>query len=86
MVQTAEGALNEVHGILQRMRELTVQAGNDTVSTNDRTAIGEEMLTLKSEIDNIASRATFNGLSLLTGPLSHLRRTWRTRRRSSVWR
>ncbi len=70
MVQTAEGALNEVHGILQRMRELTVQAGNTTVSTNDRIAIGEEMLTLKSEIDNIASRTTFNGLSLLTGALS----------------
>ncbi len=70
MVQTAEGALNAVHGILQRMRELTVQAGNDTLSTSDRTAIGEEMLTLKSEIDNIASRTTFNGLALLTGALS----------------
>ncbi len=70
MVQTAEGALNEVHGILQRMRELTVQAGNTTVSANDRTAIGEEMLTLKAEIDNIASRTQFNGLSLLTGALS----------------
>ena len=70
MVQIAEGALNEVHGILQRMRELTVQAGNGTVSANDRVAIGEEMLTLKNEIDNIASRTTFNGLSLLTGSLS----------------
>ncbi len=70
MVQIAEGALNEVHNILQRMRELTVQAGNDTLSTSDRTAIGEEMLTLRSEIDNIASRTTFNGLALLTGALS----------------
>ena len=70
MVQTAEGALNAVHGILQRMRELTVQAGNDTLSGSDRTAIGEEMLTLKTEVDNIASRTTFNGLSLLTGALS----------------
>jgi flagellin len=70
MVQIAEGALNEVHGILQRMRELTVQAGNSTVSGNDRISIGEEMLTLKNEIDNIASRTTFNGLSLLTGSLS----------------
>ena len=70
MVQTAEGALNEVHGILQRMRELTVQAGNTTVSASDRTMIGEELLTLKAEIDNIASRTTFNGLSLLTGTLS----------------
>ena len=70
MVQTVEGALNEVHGILQRMRELTVQAGNTTVSANDRAAMSEELLTLKSEIDNIASRTTFNGLSLLTGALS----------------
>ncbi len=70
MVQTAEGALNEVHGILQRMRELTVQAGNETLSSSDRTAVGEELLTLKNEIDNIASRTKFNGLSLLTGSLS----------------
>ena len=70
MVQTAEGALNEVHGILQRMRELTVQAGNETLSNNDRDAIGVEMFTLRSEIDNIASRTKFNGLALLTGSLS----------------
>ena len=70
MVQIAEGALSEVHGILQRMRELTVQAGNDTLSSSDRTAIGEEMLTLKAEVDNIAARTTFNGLNLLTGDLS----------------
>ena len=70
MIQTAEGALNEVHGILQRMRELTVQAGNETLSNSDRTAVGEELLTLKNEIDNIASRTKFNGLSLLTGALS----------------
>ena len=70
MVQTAEGALNEVHGILQRMRELTVQAGNETLSTNDRDAVGAEMFTLRTEIDNIATRTKFNGLSLLTGSLS----------------
>ena len=70
MVQTAEGALNEAHGILQRMRELTVQAGNETLSNNDRDAIGVEMFTLRTEIDNIASRTKFNGLSLLTGSLS----------------
>lgn len=70
MIQTAEGALNEVHGILQRMRELSVQAGNSTLSSSDRLAIGDEMLTLKTEIDNIASRTKFNGLSLLTGALS----------------
>ena len=70
MVQMGEGALNEVHGILQRMRELTVQAGNETLSNNDRDAIGVEMFTLRTEIDNIASRTKFNGLSLLTGSLS----------------
>ena len=70
MVQMGEGALNEVHGILQRMRELTVQAGNETLSTNDRNAIGAEMFTLRTEIDNIATRTKFNGLSLLTGSLS----------------
>ena len=70
MVQMGEGALNEVHGILQRMRELTVQAGNETLSTKDRDAIGAEMFTLRTEVDNIASRTKFNGLSLLTGSLS----------------
>lgn len=70
MLQTAEGALNEVHGILQRMRELSVQAGNSTLSSADRSAIGEEMLTLRNEIDNIAGRTKYNGLSLLTGALS----------------
>jgi len=70
MIQTAEGALNEVHGILQRMRELSVQSGNSTLSAADRTAVGEELLTLKTEIDNIASRTKFNGLNLLTGDLS----------------
>ncbi|MEI6665735.1 MAG: flagellin [Chloroflexota bacterium] len=70
MLQTAEGALNEVTSMLQRMRELSVQAGNSTLGASDRTAIGEEMLTLKNEIDNTASRTKFNGLALLTGALS----------------
>lgn len=70
MLQTAEGALNKVHGVLQRMRELSVQAGNSTLSASDRTAIGEEVLTFKTEINNIAARTKFNGLSLLTGGLS----------------
>src|SRR3990170_6569127 len=50
MVQTAEGALNETHSILQRMRELTVQAGNTTLSTSDRQAIGDELLALRNEV------------------------------------
>ena len=70
MLQTAEGAMTEVHALLQRMRELTVQAANSTLSTEDRTAIGTEVQALKNEIDNIANRVTFNGLSLLTGTLA----------------
>jgi flagellin len=70
MIQTAEGALSETHAILQRMRELTVQASSTTLSTADREAIGEELLTLRTEIDNIATRSRFNGLNLLTGALS----------------
>ncbi len=72
MIQTAEGAMSEVHELLQRMRELAVQAGNSTLSTQDRTAIGAEIQSLKTEIDNIANRVTFNGLSLLTGSLATL--------------
>jgi len=70
MLQTAEGALGEVHSILQRVRELAVQAGNTTLSASDRQAIGEEMLALRSELDNIANRTRFNGQQLLTGALA----------------
>ncbi|MDA0351570.1 MAG: flagellin [Chloroflexi bacterium] len=70
MIQTAEGALNETHAILQRMRELTVQAGSTILSVSDRESVGEELLTLRNELDNIASRSRFNGLNLLTGSLS----------------
>ncbi|MCK9486272.1 MAG: flagellin [Dehalococcoidia bacterium] len=70
MLQTAEGALGEVHSILQRIRELAVQAGNTTLSASDRQAIGEEMLALRSELDNIANRTRFNGQQLLTGALA----------------
>ncbi|MDA0271033.1 MAG: flagellin [Chloroflexi bacterium] len=70
MLQTAEGALDEVHSILQRVRELSVQAGNSTLSSSDRQAIGEEMVALRAEVDNIGTRTRFNGLSLLNGSLS----------------
>jgi len=70
MLQTAEGALGEVHNILQRVRELAIQAGNTTLSSSDRAAIGEEMLALRSEIDNISNRTRFNGQQLLTGALA----------------
>ena len=58
-----------MHALLQRMRELTVQAGSTHLSMEDRSAIGEELLTLRNEIDNITTRARFNGLAFLTGAL-----------------
>jgi flagellin len=70
MIQTAEGALNEVHSMLQRMRELAVQASNDTLSANDRTAINTELQQLKSEVNGISTRTKFNGKDLLTGSLA----------------
>ena len=70
MIQTAEGAMDEVHGILQRMRELGVQAANDTYDSAARTSIGTELVQLRSEIDRIANATQFNGQSLLTGSLT----------------
>ncbi|MBT2757199.1 flagellin [Mesobacillus foraminis] len=70
MIQTAEGALNETHSILQRMRELSVQASTDTNNTDDREAIGEELLQLKEEVDRISKTTAFNGKKLLNGDLS----------------
>ena len=68
LIQTAEGALTETHAILQRMRELTVQAGNTgTQQTEDLTAIKDEMDALIEEIDGISNRTEFNGKKLLTG-------------------
>ncbi len=69
MIQTAEGALNEVHSMLQRMRELAVQAANDTLSTEDRAAINRELQSLQTEVDAIVGRTTFNGKQLLNGSL-----------------
>ncbi len=70
MIQTGEGALNEVHTILQRMRELSVQASNDTLSTDDRKAVGDELVALKAEIDRVSTTTKFNGKALLSGALS----------------
>ncbi len=67
LIQTAEGALNEVQSVLQRMRELTVQASNDTNVTADREAIAKEVSALTSEIDRIASQTEFNTMKLLSG-------------------
>lgn len=67
LIQTAEGAMNEVHSILQRMRELTVQAANDTNVTADRTAIAAEQSQLQQEITRIGSQTEFNTMKLLDG-------------------
>ncbi|SHH27304.1 flagellin [Thermosyntropha lipolytica DSM 11003] len=67
LIQTAEGALNEVHAILQRMRELAVQAANDTNTTVDRGEIQKEINQLTSEIDRIANTTEFNTQKLLDG-------------------
>ena len=66
-VQTAEGALDEVHSMLQRMRELTVQAGNDTNQAEDRKAIQAEIKQLSNEIDDISTKTEFNKQKLLDG-------------------
>jgi flagellin len=65
LVQTAEGALDEVHSIIQRVRELAVQFQNGTMSTADRAAIVAEVTQLSQEVGRIASTTTFNGISLL---------------------
>jgi flagellin len=67
LIQTAEGALSEIHSVLQRMRELTVQASNDTNVSADRKAIALEVAALASEIDRIASQTQFNTMNLLNG-------------------
>ncbi|MGG0409474.1 flagellin [Peribacillus simplex] len=67
MIQTAEGALNETHDILQRMRELAVQAGNDTNTDSDRGEIQKEVNQLTSEINRIGNTTEFNTKKLLNG-------------------
>ena len=66
-VQTAEGALNEVHDMLQRMNELAVKAANGTNQTEDRKYINLEVAALKSEIDRVSETTTFNERKLLDG-------------------
>ena len=71
LIQTAEGALGEIHSVIQRMRELVVQASNDTNVSADRTAIGLELQALSSEIYRIASQTEFNTMKLLSGGFSN---------------
>ncbi len=72
LIQTAEGALGEVHGILQRMRELAVQAANGIYTASDRQAIQLEVSQLTDEINRIASTTEFNTKTLLDGSLGAL--------------
>ena len=67
LIQTAEGALNETHSILQRMNELAVQGANDTNQSIDRDAINQELDALVSEIDRISETTQFNKQGLLDG-------------------
>ena len=67
LLQTAEGALNETHSLLGRMRELAVQSANDTLSNSDRLHIQDEVNALLSEVDRIANSTQFNKINLLNG-------------------
>jgi len=69
-VQTAEGALAEVHDMLQRMNTLAIQASNDTMTSADRGYLDSEVQALKSEINRVASTTTFNEQNLLDGSFS----------------
>ena len=71
LIQTAEGALGEIHSVIQRMRELTVEASNDTNVSADRKAIALELAALSSEIDRIASQTEFNTMKLLDGSFTN---------------
>lgn len=70
LVQTAEGALNEVHSMLQRMSELAVQASNGTNASQDRTALDNEVQQLKTEIERVGTTTQFNKMDILTGEFS----------------
>ena len=75
LIQTADGALGEVHSVLQRMRELAVQASNDVLTSEDRIAIQKEIEQLKIELDRIAGTSQFNGKNLLDGSMYALTST-----------
>ncbi|MBE1514471.1 flagellin N-terminal helical domain-containing protein [Nesterenkonia halotolerans] len=72
VIQTAEGALTEVHSILQRVRDLTVQAGNDSNNADSRAAIQSEITALGEELGRISEVTNFNGIQLLNGTSAEL--------------
>ena len=82
-IQTAEGYLGETQSILQRLRELAVQASNGVYSTDDRILIQVEVSQLIDEIDRISSHAQFNGMNLLTGRFA--RQTGENTVTASMW-
>ncbi len=82
-IQTAEGYLGESQSILQRLRELAVQASNGVYSTDDRTLIQVEVSQLVDEIDRISSHAQFNGMNILTGRFA--RQTGENTVTASMW-
>jgi flagellin len=73
MTQTGEGALNEVSSILIRLRELSIQAANATVSPQDRNTLNEEFTAMIAEVDRIARSTQFNGVNLLDGSSTTLK-------------
>ncbi|HPH02395.1 MAG TPA: flagellin, partial [Spirochaetota bacterium] len=83
LIQTAEGYLGESHAILQRIRELAVQAANGVYTSEDRMQIQVEVSALIDEIDRIASHAQFNEMNLLTGRFA--RETGENRVTASMW-
>jgi len=70
LIQTADGSLKEVHGMLNRMRELAIQARNGTVNDTQRGYLDDEYKELKSEIDRVVNTTEFNGINLLDGSQS----------------
>ena len=70
LVQTGEGAMAEVHSMLQRVRDLAVQYNNGTLSSADQSAITDEVGQLQAEVDRIGNDTKFNGIALLTGASS----------------
>ncbi len=77
LVQTGEGALNEVHSMLQRVRDLKVQYDGGVLSDEDKKAIAAEVQQLGKEVKDIAGKTEFNGLKLLTGDIVHVHRRCR---------
>ena len=70
LIQTAEGNMNEIHSILQRMGELAIKSRNDVNASEDRRTINDEIVQLKAEISSITKKAEFNGTKLLNGEMS----------------